>query len=63
LVHSARIQLAALPNKRDETCLPHAMGWETAKVHLGSAKGRTLATDLKARPPRGYRAAKKMERP
>jgi hypothetical protein len=59
----SRIELAALPKERDETRLLHAMGWETANVHLGSAKGRTLAADLNARP-RGwlYRAAKKMEK-
>jgi hypothetical protein len=58
----SRIELSALPKERDETRLLHAMGWETANVHLGSAKARTLAEDLKARP-RGwlYRAAKKME--
>jgi hypothetical protein len=36
----SRIELAALPRERDETRLLHAMGWETANVHLGSAKGR-----------------------
>src|SRR5580700_5683811 len=59
----SRIELSALPKERDTTRLLHAMGWETANVHLGSAKARTLAADLKARP-RGwlYRAAKKMEK-
>jgi hypothetical protein len=59
----SRIELSALPKVRDETRLLHAMGWETANVHLGSAKARTLAADLKSRP-RGwlYRAAKKMEK-
>src|SRR5580700_11174726 len=58
----SRIELSAMPKERDETRLLHAMGWETANVHLGSAKARDLARDLKARP-RGwlYRAAKKME--
>jgi hypothetical protein len=57
----SRIELSALPKERDETRLLHAMGWETANVHLGSAKARALAADLKARP-RGwlYKAAKKM---
>ncbi len=59
----SRIELSALPKERDETRLLHAMGWETANVHLGSAKARALAADLKARP-RGwlYREAKKMEK-
>jgi len=59
----SRIELSALPKERDETRLLHAMGWETANVHLGSAKARALAADLKARP-RGwlYRAAQQMEK-
>jgi hypothetical protein len=46
----SRIELSALPKERDETRLLHAMGWETANVHLGTAKARTLARDLAARP-------------
>ena len=34
----SRIELSALPKERDEIRLLHAMGWETANVHLGSAK-------------------------
>jgi len=57
-----RIELASLPARHDAARLLHAMGWETANVHLGSAKARTLAADLAARP-RGwlFRAAKKMQ--
>jgi len=34
--HCCRIALADLPQKRDEYRLLHAMGWETANIHLGS---------------------------
>ena len=34
--HCSRIELAWLPKKRDEARLLHAMGHETANVHLGS---------------------------
>jgi hypothetical protein len=59
----SRIELSALPKERDETRLLHAMGWETANVHLGGAKARTLARDLAARP-RGWllKAARQMEK-
>jgi hypothetical protein len=46
----SRIELSQLPRERDETRLLHAMGWETANVHLGSAKARVLLADLKKRP-------------
>lgn len=45
-----RIELGQLPRERDEARLLHAMGWETANVHLGSASARKLRTDLKRRP-------------
>jgi hypothetical protein len=59
----SRIELAALPAERDEERLLHAMGWETANVHLGTGRARTIAADL-AKRPRGwlYRAAKVMEK-
>jgi hypothetical protein len=59
----SRIELSALPAERDELRLLHAMGWETANVHLGTAKPKTLASDLVKRP-RGwlYKAAKIMEK-
>ncbi|HEV2444496.1 MAG TPA: DUF2252 family protein [Candidatus Sulfopaludibacter sp.] len=59
----SRIELSALPKERDELRLLHAMGWETANVHLGTAKASTLLGDLKKRP-RGWllRAARKMEK-
>ena len=46
----SRIELSQLPKERDEMRLLHAMGWETANVHLGSAKPRVLLADLKKRP-------------
>jgi Uncharacterized protein conserved in bacteria (DUF2252) len=59
----SRIELSALPAERDELRLLHAMGWETANIHLGTAKAKTLAADLRKRS-RGwlYRAAKVMEK-
>jgi len=58
----SRIELAALPAGRDELHLLRAMGWETANIHLGSRKARTLAADLVTRP-KGWllRAARSME--
>ncbi len=48
----SRIELADLPAERDNWRLLHAMGWETANVHLGSAGPNALARDLKLRRPR-----------
>jgi hypothetical protein len=58
----SRIELSALPKERDETRLLHAMGWETANIHLGTLKPGNLLADLKRRP-RGwlFRAAHKMQ--
>jgi hypothetical protein len=46
-----RIELADLPEGHDVSELLHAMGYETANIHLGT-KGarRAIATDLKKRP-------------
>ena len=59
----SRIELAALPKERDERRLLYVMGYETANIHLGTAKARALAKDLQSRT-RGwlYRAARKMEK-
>jgi hypothetical protein len=46
----SRIELSAMPKERDELRLLHAMGWETANVHLGSLKAPVLLADLKKRP-------------
>ncbi len=45
----SRIELKALPAVRDELALLRAMGWETANVHLGSARAKTLRADLQRR--------------
>jgi hypothetical protein len=59
----SRIELSALPKDRDELRLLHAMGWETANVHLGTQKARVLQADLQKRP-RGWllAAARKMQK-
>ncbi len=46
----SRIDLDALPRERDEARLMHAMGRETANVHLGSLPAKRLAADLRKRP-------------
>ena len=46
----SRIELSALPAERDTRRLLEAMGWETANIHLGSAKPRVLLRDLDKRP-------------
>ena len=56
-----RVELALFPERRDEEKLMHAMGWETANVHLGSAGAEKLMADLRRR--RGHwlhRAAAEM---
>jgi len=46
----SRIELSALPIKRDEMRLLYCMGWETANVHLGTSGARTrIGADLKKR--------------
>ncbi|HTM49526.1 MAG TPA: DUF2252 family protein [Bryobacteraceae bacterium] len=46
----SRIELQALPRQRDEVRLLDAMGWETANIHLGTAKPRDILQDLNNRP-------------
>ena len=46
----SRIELSSLPDKRDAVRLLYAMGWETANVHLGSAKASVIEADLAKRP-------------
>jgi hypothetical protein len=57
-----RIELASLPDNREEERLLYAMGWETANIHLGSGnKIAAIKKDLSARPGRWlHRAAKAM---
>ncbi len=48
---AVKIELGALPGEnRDklERALFHAMGWETANIHLGSRGPKGLATSLDA---------------
>ena len=62
--HCSRIELSSLPKGRDEKRLLHAMGFETANVHLGSKDQiKAVVRDLKKR--RGdwlHTAVKKMFR-
>lgn len=46
----SRIELSQLPRTKDSVRLVHAMGWETANVHLGSASAHALLLDLVSRP-------------
>jgi hypothetical protein len=60
----SRIELASLPEVREEAKLLYAMGWETANIHLGSQKAvKGVQQDLKKRPA-GWlrRAANEMAR-
>jgi uncharacterized protein (DUF2252 family) len=47
----SRIELSALPAEHDAERLLHAMGFETANVHLGSCEPHALAEDLQKRGP------------
>ena len=48
--HCTRIELADLPSGADEERLLHAMGFETANVHLGTRGARrTIAGELRGR--------------
>lgn len=56
--HCSRIELASLAEKRDERRLLHAMGFETANVHLGTKSTvAAVRRDLKKRPPDWLHAA------
>jgi len=57
----SKIDLGALPREKDETRLLHAMGWETANLHLGARRTEDILADLSKR--RGnwlHKAAGKM---
>ena len=50
--HCSRIELTSLPQKRDEERLLHAMGYESANIHLGSRdKIKAVRSDLAKRKP------------
>lgn len=58
--HCCRIEMKELPKKRDEYRLLHAMGWETANIHLGSRGGAVgIKRDLAKRPASWLRDAVK----
>jgi len=46
----SRLSLHDMPREKDASRLLHAMGAETANVHLGSVRGPALLRDLKKRP-------------
>jgi len=47
----SRVELSNMPKERDETKLLHAMGFETANVHLGTPRStRAIVRDLGTRP-------------
>ena len=49
--HCSRIELTSLPKERDEIKLLHAMGWETANVHLGTPRSiKTVQRSLEKLP-------------
>jgi len=57
----SRIELYSLPAKHDAARLLHAMGWETANIHLGSRKAGVMTADLNKRKPAWlFRAASAM---
>jgi hypothetical protein len=47
----SRVELSSMPRERDETKLLHAMGFETANVHLGTRRAaKLILPDLGKRP-------------
>ena len=60
--HCSRIEMTAIPKKRDEERLLHSMGFETANIHLGSKRAvKNVRRDLARRKPGWvHEAAKKM---
>lgn len=47
----SRIEIGAMPKQKDPVKLFHAMGWETANIHLGKGQAaRGLLKDLEERP-------------
>jgi len=54
----SRVELASMPRERDENKLLHMMGFETANVHLGTARAaRAILKDLAKRPRNWLHAA------
>lgn len=46
----SRVELAAFPREKEESRLLHAMGWETANLHIGDGAAKQIRADLKKRP-------------
>ena len=46
----SRVELASFPKEKEESRLLHAMGWETANLHIGDGAGKAIRADLKKRP-------------
>ena len=47
----SRVELDSIPKERDESKLLHAMGFETANVHLGTPRAiNAIMQDLRRRP-------------
>jgi hypothetical protein len=46
----SRVDLAQFPQEKEETRLLHAMGWETANLHIGAGAAKAIVADLKKRP-------------
>ncbi len=44
-----RVELSSVPKDKEKSKLLHAMGWETANVHLGSKETRAILRDLSKR--------------
>jgi len=59
----SRIELSSLPAEHDTIRLLHAMGWETANIHLGTLRPRAIQGDLRKRPKAWlFQAARQMEK-
>ncbi len=60
--HCSRVEITAIPKKRDEERLLHSMGFETANIHLGSKRAvKNLRHDLGRRKSKWlHEAAQKM---
>jgi hypothetical protein len=58
----SRIELASLPESRDEERLLYSMGWETANIHFGTPRAiSAIKHDLAKRPGNWlHKAAKAM---
>jgi hypothetical protein len=54
---SSPIDIESLGKYKDVDRLLHAMGWETANIHLGSRAGRRILPDLRKRPAAWLRSA------